>query len=650
MRKNVKSLSPILWMVIAAFIIAIFAVWGGAGRLGETRAANTIVSVGKVKISAKLYNTILRQRLEMMKRSFRGLDRRFIEQLNIPQQILQELIQQTLLFQLAQDFGLEASNEEIFEKIVNYSITQENGQSMLIFQKDGKFIGLKKYKKILVLNRMSTEEFEEGLRKEIILEKVVQLLTAGIPVTQEEIRENYKKENENVKLEYVLIEDDKIELEGDLAPDEIQSFFEKNREKYKIPEKREGEYVFFKTEDLKTEIELTELDIEKYYKDNSSQFEEPEKVKVSRIYLAYEYKEKGIVQAEAKIILEKIKKGEDFSELAKKHSRDEKARDGGDWGFYDWNKLSSKEKEQIEKLSPGEISSVLELEDGVSLLKVTEKNPVRVKPFEEVKDRIKSILVERKARALAEERIARLEKSARKERSLDVASQKNDLRIRNTGLMEKGDALEDIDPSGFISQALFNLKEKEITSSIYTYQGVGIAQLLKIELPRQANFEEVEDKAKEDVLKIKKKEKAREKMKEVKFQLHRMSMEQAAEKNELEYKTADKHKREQYLSVIGENAEIDKLAFSLPLNEVSEPVEFENGFALIQVLERKEVSPEEFEKNKEAEREKFLEEKKNKFFQSYISKLWEEKEIKEKIKYDLFLKITSDVLSKYGVE
>ncbi len=35
MRKNVKSLAPVLWIVIATFIIAIFAVWGGAGRLGR---------------------------------------------------------------------------------------------------------------------------------------------------------------------------------------------------------------------------------------------------------------------------------------------------------------------------------------------------------------------------------------------------------------------------------------------------------------------------------------------------------------------------------------------------------------------------------------------------------------------------------------
>jgi peptidyl-prolyl cis-trans isomerase D len=638
MRKNVKSLAPFLWLVIAAFIIAIFAVWGGAGRLGEARSANTIASVGKVRISADHYYTVLMQRLEQMKREFKDLDRKFIQQIGVPQQVLEQLIQQTLLLQVAQDLGLEALDEEIRQKIISYPV----------FQKDGKFIGFEEYKKILEWNRISVSEFEENLKKEVILQKVVQVLTAGTPVTQEEIWENYKNENESAKLEYAFIENDDIELEDEPGAGEIQKFFEENKEKFKIPEKREGEYIFFKTEDLKSEIELTEAEIEKYYKDNLSQFEEPEKVKVSRIYIPYEDKEEEMVKAEAEIILEKINKGEDFGELAKKHSKDEKAGESGDWGYYDWNRLSPQEKEKINLLTSGETSLVLELEDGVSLLKVTEKKPAVVKVLEEVKDRIKSILEEEKARALAEEKTVYLRKNAQKEKSLDVAAQKIGLKVKKSGLLAEGDAIEDIDPSGSLSRALFELKEKEITVPIYTYKGLGIAQLEKIEDPRLANFDEVKDEVKEDILKIKKKEKAQEKLKKVQSQLPKKSMEEVAEESKLEYKSVEEFKRGQYLSVIGENEEIDELVFSLPLKEASDPVEFENGFVTVQVLDRKEVTPEDFEKNKKEQREKFVETKKNKLFLSLISKMREEKGVK--IKYDLFLKVNTDVLSRYGEE
>jgi len=636
MRKNVKSLAPTLWIVIAAFIIAIFAVWGGAGRLGEARAGNTIAWVGKERISVDLFYSNLRQRLEMMKKEFKEIDRKLIQQLGVPQQVLEQLIQQTLLLQVSRDLGLDASNKEVLEKIKSYPI----------FQKEGKFIGFEEYKRILEWNRISLTEFEESLRKEIILNKIVQLATAGIPVTQEEIWENYKKENESAKLEYALIEEDKIELESEPAPSEIQQYFEKDKEKYKIPERREGTYIFLATDDLKTELKLVDSDLERYYRDNLSQFEEPERVKVSRIYIPFSDREKEIVLAEGENIRERIRKGESFSELALKFSKDEKAQESGDWGFYDWQRLSSPEKEEIEKLSTGETSSVIELEDGVTLLQVTEKNPAIVQPFEEVKPRIKSILEEEKARNLAGERIAMLRKNAQREKSLDVAAQKIGLKVRNTGLLKEGDALGDIDPSGSLSRALFELKEKEITSPVYTYKGIGIAQLEKIETPRLANFDEVKDEVKEDVLKIKKKEKAYEKMKQTKSLLERENMEEAAET--IEHKTAEEYKRGQYLSIIGESAEIDRLAFSLPLNEVSEPIEFGEGYALIRVLDRKEVTSEDFEKNKKEEREKFLEMKKNKFFLSYLSKMRKKKNVK--IKYDLFLKINTDVLSRYGEE
>jgi peptidyl-prolyl cis-trans isomerase D len=135
MRKNLKSLAPTLWFVIIAFIISIFAVWGGAGRLGEGGGTDTLVTVGKEKISVSVYYQTLRQRLEAMRQQYRDLDSQFIQQLNIPQQILNQLIQQSLLMQLSRDMGIEATDDEIRKKIMSYPA----------FQKDGQFIGFAQY-------------------------------------------------------------------------------------------------------------------------------------------------------------------------------------------------------------------------------------------------------------------------------------------------------------------------------------------------------------------------------------------------------------------------------------------------------------------------------------------------------------------------
>ncbi len=67
--------------------------------------------------------------------------------------------------------------------------------------------------------------------------------------------------------------------------------------------------------------------------------------------------------------------------------------------------------------------------------------------------------------------------------------------------------------------------------------------------------------------------------------------------NKIEVKTVAEHKKEQYVSVIGESPELDRLAFSLPLRETSAPIDFTTGYAVMRVLERTEASREEFEKD-----------------------------------------------------
>lgn len=638
MRKNVKSLAPTLWFVIIAFIISIFAVWGGAGALGEGGGANTLATVGKEKISVDLYYQTLRQRLETMRREFRELDSRFIQQLNIPQQILNQLIQQSLLTQLSKEMGIQATDDEIRKKIMSYPV----------FQKDGQFVGFTQYRKILEWNRIPLPEFESSLRQEIIMEKVVDVITAGVTVTEEELWENYKNNNDTARMEYVTLGLDKVEWDEEPDSEELEEYFLKNRDTYEIPEKREADYYFIKTEDLKPKVELTDSEIESYYEKNTARFKQPEQTKVSRIYLPFSEQEKEDVLAEARDLLDKIQDGRDFGELAIGYSKDEKAPDAGDWGLYEWKSLTQLEQDEINRLSQDEVSDVLEIPDGAVILKVTEKKPESTEPLEAVKERISNILRDEKARQMAEQEIARLEKTAKKENSLDVAAQTMGLSVRNTGLLKENDPIEDIDPSGSISMTMFSIKKDEISSPIYTYQGVGLAELMRIEPPRQAEFDEVKQEVTEDFTALKKKDIAVERIKNVKQGLRNKRMEDLAEDYSLEYNTVEEHKRGQYLSVIGENREIDNLAFSLPLEEASDPIEFEDGYALVRILDRKEVTKEDFEKVKQTEKENFLESKKNKFFSSYLAKLQEDKEVK--IRYDLFLKTNQDIVSRFGGE
>ncbi len=638
MRKNLKSLAPILWGVIIAFIISIFAVWGGAGRLGEGRRQNTIAKVGKQKISRDFYYSSLVQRLQTMSKEYQNLDANLIQQLNIPQQILEQIIQRTLLLQKAKEMGLSVSDDEIAAKIISYPV----------FQKDGKFIGFSQYQKILNWNHISISEFEQSLKNEILIDKVVKSVTSGVFATEEEAWKSFKNNAETARIEYAVLDTNKVKLDKEPSDSALEEYYNGKKAAYRLPERREADFVFIQSDELKPEIEISPGEISKYYKANETQFKEPEQTRVSRIYFAFENKDKELVRTQAKTILGRLKKNEDFGTLAEIYSEDDKASAKGDWGLFEWRNLPPKEQEAINNLGKGEHSDLIETENGTAILKVTEKEPEKLSPLEEVSARITDILKDKKARDTAEKQISHLEKTTKKEGSLDAAAQKMGYKMKKTGLLKQGDPLKDIDPSGSISSSLFSLTEGGITSPVFTYKGIGLAQLKKIDPPRPAAFNEVKEQVKKDFLVEKKKDSALQKIKNLQKQIRGDNLEKLAEKFKMEYKTVEEHKRGQYLGTIGENKTVDRLAFSLNINKLSDPIEYESGYAVMRVLDRKSVTKDNFAKQKKSAIDKLLETKKNEFFQSYLMKMRKDKNVK--IRYDIFLKVNTDILARFTKE
>ncbi len=635
MRNNLKSLSPILWIIIATFIIAIFAVWGGAGRLGESRQANFIIQVGSRELTAPEFAQILQQRITDMKSQYPDLKADLIRQLNLPQQMLQQLVQQYLLLDIARQMGLKASDEEIRQKIVSYPV----------FQREGQFVGFKEYQQILDWNHIAVDRFEQSLAEEILLEKVIRLLTAGCAVSENEVWENYKNQNDSAKIEYLVATVDKIQLDSSPAEAELQNYFDKNKEKYRVAERRQGKYVFLKTDDLKKEMTISDAEIEKYYQDNINQFKEPAKIKVSRIYLPYTEADKQQILNQGEQLKTRLEAGEDFGQLARTYSKDDKASNGGDWGFYDWQNLSPAEIQAANQLEPGQLSTVIDLGQAVAILKVTEKMPEITRSLAEVKAMIQNQLMEDKARDKASQRMDNLAKVAKKAKKLEEAARREGLSLQDTGWLKNGDPLPAVDSSGAVSQVLFELKEGEISSPVFTYEGVAVVQFTQKDPEHQASLDEVKDQVREDLIKEKKVELAKAKLNSIRFS-QEANWEELTNKESLEYKRVETYKHGQYLSLIDEPAEVERLVFSLPVNQASEPTAVGNGYAVVRTLERKEVSREDFEKVKGEEMAKALSDAQEMFIYSYLQKAIQERKIK--VNYDLFSQTADEVLNRFG--
>jgi hypothetical protein len=96
--------------------------------------------------------------------------------------------------------------------------------------------------------------------------------------------------------------------------------------------------------------------------------------------------------------------------------------------------------------------------------------------------------------------------------------------------------------------------------------------------------------------------------------------EKAAKSAGLDVKTTDLIARGAPMGDAGVSPALEAVAFSLPAGAVSDPVVTDNGAAIMKVVERKDVANDEFAKQKDSLRSEILNDKRNRFFASYMTK------------------------------
>jgi peptidyl-prolyl cis-trans isomerase C len=150
---------------------------------------------------------------------------------------------------------------------------------------------------------------------------------------------------------------------------------------------------------------VTDAALRKAYQEGIKQIAEDKEVRARHILVDNE--------DEAKAILEEIKKGADFAELAKQKSKDPSKADGGDLGYFGKDQMVTEFSDAAFKLDKGKISETpVKTEFGWHIIKVEDKRERPVPEFDQVKDQIETY-VTRKAQA---EIIDKLRQAAKIER------------------------------------------------------------------------------------------------------------------------------------------------------------------------------------------------------------------------------------------
>lgn len=164
---------------------------------------------------------------------------------------------------------------------------------------------------------------------------------------------------------------------------------------------------------------VTDKDIDNFYAVNKTDLVEPEKVRVRHILIKFppdaNNKDKATVKKRTQAVLDEVKSGANFAELAKKYSHCSSAQNGGDLGYITSVPGSNLVKPFIDaafSLKPGQISGLVETDYGYHIIMVEDKKPERQLELKEVVETIKEVLTEEELSIATEKWLESVRKTA----------------------------------------------------------------------------------------------------------------------------------------------------------------------------------------------------------------------------------------------
>lgn len=146
---------------------------------------------------------------------------------------------------------------------------------------------------------------------------------------------------------------------------------------------------------------LDHAQVQKYYDDHKSEFVRPEQVTLREIFVSTEGKpesEMPALRKKADELLQRVKNGEDFGELAKHFSDGSTAKQGGDLGRFEHGQLAPNIDQAVFALQRLQMTDVIPTKTGFLVLQVGEHYAAGQQPEEKVDTEIQDRLYNEKLR------------------------------------------------------------------------------------------------------------------------------------------------------------------------------------------------------------------------------------------------------------
>jgi peptidyl-prolyl cis-trans isomerase D len=316
MRKKTKTF---LYFSVPLIVVA-FVFWGSFPGLGE-KSQRTLIKVGDEKVTMQEFVNYYKEFVEQMRANLAGSNIPNLEEmLNLKEQALDGMVREILLKQEIERLNIIVSDEEL----------QDALKRDPTFYTDGKFDPAKWN---AAVSSPRIDLIAESAREILTMQKFAELVQSAARVTEEEMAEEYRRQNEETEVEFVAL--NASEFAGD--------------------------------------VKVSAEELASYYEEHKQQYAEPAKVKLAFVEIMKEPSEadSDAAKQHAEDILDGIRAGGDFAELAGFYSDDTATKEqGGDLGFFGRGRMVKEFEEAAFSMEPGDVSDVVKTKFGYHIIKV----------------------------------------------------------------------------------------------------------------------------------------------------------------------------------------------------------------------------------------------------------------------------------------
>lgn len=613
MRKHARS-----WFikVLLGAVIVVFIFFYGFSL--RERASAVVAEVNGIKIAQRDFQRQFERFLEVQRSRASELtaeQRRIIKEAT-----LETLIDQVLVLDEADRWGIGVSQQEIWEQI----------RQIPSFQEAGGF-SLRLLQQYLRMRGQSEEEFMKELARDLRIQKVEQLVRDGAWVSEEEVEIMYGLLQEKVVLQYVPIEAETYLKEINPTQEEIKGYFKDQAARYRIPEMVKVEYMKFQPGELLNRVEVPEKEVQELYERNRDRWREDPQVLARQILIRSTERDddatrmKALQKAEE--ILKRLKAGEDFGKLAKEYSQDpQSAPKGGSLGWKKRNEFSEAVgKALFEEMKVGELSEKpLKSGLGFHVLKLEEVKAERLRPLEEVRQEIEAEIRQSKARQMASELAEEAYLGVFQGQDFKEVAERLGAAYGVTEPFPLQGPLKEPSAGEGFRKAAFLLREKEDFSEVVEDGGAFyILQLLERRPSREPTLEEVQEKVRSDLQRARALEKALQEAEGVLERLKKKETTLSSEAEKRGWKLITSPPISRTAPPAAVPLELAQAAFSLSQGETLIPQAFKQGdrYLLAEIKERVAADPKGLEEQRPLLRALLLRDKREALFRDWIKEL-----------------------------